>query len=333
VRFAVVGAGAIGAYVGASLARGGHNVTLVARGAHLAAMRERGVTVRSPRGDFSAHPAATDDVRGVGTVDVAILALKAHQLTAMAESLRGLFSADTVVVAMQNGIPWWYFQRHGGPHDGLALTSVDPGGLIAHAIPAECVLGCVIYCSAEIEAPGVIRHSEGTRFSLGEPDRTVSDRALAVAKALQDGDLRAPVEPEIRRDIWLKLLGNAAFNPISALTQATMVEMCDDPEVHALVREMMRECVAIAGRLGITFDITIERRIEGARRVGAHKTSMLQDLEARKPLEIESLVGAVVELGEIVDVETPATRDVYALAKLLERTTLAGSGVTAVLAR
>jgi 2-dehydropantoate 2-reductase len=319
VKFAVVGAGAIGGYVGASLARGGHHVTLLARGANLAAMREGGVAVLSPRGDFRAHPPVTDDLRRIGAVDAVILALKAHQLPAVAADLRALYAPGTVVVAMQNGIPWWYFQRHEGPHDGLTLASVDSGGRIARAIPAERVLGCVIYCSAEIAAPGVIRHSEGTRYSLGEPDRTISGRALAVAKAFEDGGLRAPVEPDIRRDIWLKLLGNAAFNPISALTRATMVEMCDDPGVDALVREMMRECVAIAGSLGITVDITIERRIEGARRVGAHKTSMLQDLEARKPLEIDALAGAVVELGEVLRVPTPATREVYALAKLLER--------------
>jgi 2-dehydropantoate 2-reductase len=329
VRFAIVGAGAIGAYVGASLARGGHDVALVARGAHLAAMRERGVSVLSPRGDFSAHPLATDDLPSIGEVDAVLLTLKAHQLTEVAERLAPLYGPSTVVVAMQNGVPWWYFQRHGGPYDGLALTSVDPGGTIGRSIPAERVLGCVIYCSAEIEAPGVIRHSEGTRFSLGEPDRTVSERALRVAKVLEDSGLRAPVEAEIRRDIWIKLLGNAAFNPISALTRATLVEMCDDPGVNALVRETMQECVAIAGRLGVTFDITIDRRIDGARRVGAHKTSMLQDLEAGKPLEIEALAGAVVELGEITGVQTPATREVYALVKLLEQTTRAGSAARA----
>ena len=276
MRFAVVGAGAIGAYVGASLARAGHDVALVARGPQLAALRERGVTVHSPRGDFHAQPFATADLTEIGAVDAVLLAVKAHQLGAIAGGLHALYGPDTAVVAMQNGIPWWYFQRHGGPHDGLVLQSVDPGGAIAAAISAERVIGCVIYCSTELEAPGVVRHIEGTRFSLGEPDRTISPRATAIAAALTEGGLKAPLEDDIRRDIWLKLLGNASFNPISALTRATLVEMCDDPLVEPVVRAMMEETVAVAGRLGITFDVTIDCRIDGARRVGAHKTSMLQ---------------------------------------------------------
>jgi 2-dehydropantoate 2-reductase len=323
LRFAVVGAGAIGAYVGASLAQAGHDVALVARGPQLAALRERGVVVRSPRGDFDARPFATSDLSEIGPVDAVLLAVKAHQLGAIAGGLRALYGPDTAVVAMQNGVPWWYFQRHGGPHDGLVLQSVDPGGAIAAAIPAERVIGCVIYCSTELEAPGIVRHLEGTRFSLGEPDRTISARATAIAAALIESGLKAPVEDDIRRDIWLKLLGNASFNPISALTRATLVEMCDDPLVEPLVRAMMEETVAVAGRLGITFDVTIERRIDGARRVGAHKTSMLQDLEAGKALELEALTGAVVELGGVTGVDVPATREVYALTKLLEKTTLA----------
>ena len=323
MRFAVIGAGAIGGYVGASLARGGHDVTLVARGAHLAALQAHGVTVRSPRGDFHAQPAATNDLETIGTVDVVILALKAHQLAPVASQLAALYRDDTVVIGMQNGIPWWYFQRHGGPYDGLVLHSVDPGGVLAAAIPAERVLGCVIYSSTEIESPGVIRHLEGSRYSLGEPDRTISARATTIARAFVEAGLKAPVEADIRRDIWLKLLGNASFNPISALTRATLAEMCDDPFVEPVVRDMMEESIAVAGRLGITFDVTIDKRIDGARRVGAHKTSMLQDLEARKPLELEALVGAVVELGRVVGVDTPATRHVYALTKLLEQTTLA----------
>jgi 2-dehydropantoate 2-reductase len=281
--------------------------------------------VHSPRGDFHARPKAVADILRIGPVDVVVLALKAHQLGAVAGSLASLYGAGTTVVAMQNGIPWWYFQCHGGPYDGLVLQSVDPGGTLAAAIPAERVLGCVIYCSSEIEAPGVIRHLEGSRYSLGEPDRTISERARVIAQAFVESGLKAPVERDIRRDIWLKLLGNAAFNPISALTGATLAEMCDDPLVEPVVREMMEETVAVAHRLGITFDVTIDKRIDGARRVGAHKTSMLQDLEAGKPLELEALTGAVVELGRVVGVDTPAARHVYALTKLLEKTTLARS--------
>jgi 2-dehydropantoate 2-reductase len=322
--YAVVGAGAIGSYVGAALSHAGAAVTLVGRGAHLQAMREHGVRVLSPRGDFSARPGAVSDLRDAGPVDVVILALKAHQLGSVLADLPSLFHAQTSVVAMQNGIPWWYFQRHGGPYEGLALESVDPGGKIAAAIAPERVIGCVIYASTEIASPGVVRHTEGTRFSLGEPDRSHSARVQRIAADLVAGGLKAPVEDDLRRDIWLKLLGNASFNPISALTRATLVEMADDPGVEPLAYEMMEECIAVAGKLGITFDITIEKRIDGARRVGAHKTSMLQDLEARKPLELDALTGVIVELGAKLGVPTPATRHVYALTKLLERGMLAG---------
>ncbi|MGP6155961.1 MAG: ketopantoate reductase family protein [Vulcanimicrobiaceae bacterium] len=324
MTYAVVGAGAIGSYVGAALANAGASVTLVGRGAHLEAMRRHGVRVRSPRGDFSARPAAVSELRSAGPADVVILALKAHQLGSVLADLPALFHAETSVVAMQNGIPWWYFQRHGGPYEGLALESVDPGGRIAAAIAAERVVGCVIYASTEIEAPGIVRHTEGTRFSLGEPDRSRSERLQLIAADLVAGGLKAPIEDDIRRDIWVKLLGNASFNPISALTRATLVEMTDDAGVEPLVREMMAESIAVANELGIAFDITIEKRIDGTRRVGTHKTSMLQDLEARKPLELDALTGVIVELGERLGVATPATRHVYALTKLLERSTLAG---------
>lgn len=318
-RYAVIGAGAIGAYVGAALSQAGHDVTLFGRGPHLRAMQTAGVTVKSPRGDFHARPYATDDLASIGPVDVVLLTLKAHQLEAVRDVLPTLFKAETPVVAIQNGIPWWYFERHGGPFEGLHLESVDPGGTLAAAIPAERVIGCVIYCSTEIESPGVIRHLEGTRYSLGEPDRSISARAQSIAADFTGAGLKAPVEADLRRDIWLKLLGNAAFNPISALTRATLVDMTNDPLVEPLVRETMEEAVAIATKLGITFDLTIDKRIDGARRVGAHKTSMLQDLEAGKPLELDALTGAVVELGEKLGIPTPATRHIYALTKLLDR--------------
>jgi 2-dehydropantoate 2-reductase len=318
VRYAVVGAGAIGGYVGASLSRAGRQVTLVARGAHARALRERGILVKTARGEYSAHPAVATDMTSLAPVEVVLLTLKAHQIGDALPGLTALFGPETVVVSMQNGIPWWYFQLHGGPHDGTTLESVDPGGKIARAIDPRRILGCVIYSSVEIESPGVIRHLEGTRFVLGEPNRSQSTRAAAIAGDFAAAGLRAPVEADIRHHIWVKLLGNASFNPISALTRATLVEMCDDPGVLEIVREMMGECIAIAERLGIAFDITLERRIAGARRVGAHKTSMLQDVEARKPLELEALTGVIVELGRMAGVRTPATVHVYALAKLLE---------------
>jgi len=324
LKVAVVGAGAIGAYVGAALARGGSEVTLIARGPHLQALRERGVSVTSERGDFEAHPVAVERIADAGPVDAVLLTLKAHQLESVLAELPALFHDRTLVVGMQNGLPWWYFQRHGGPYDGTVLESIDPGGRISAAIEPRRVIGCVVYAATEIAAPGIIHHVEGTRFSLGEPDRSLSERCRALAAAFVAGGLKAPVEREIRAEIWLKLLGNAAFNPLSALTRATLVELADDARVESLVREMMHESVTVANALGITLDITIERRIDGARRVGAHKTSMLQDLEARKPLETEALIGCVVELGAKLGINVPATRHVYALVKLLERSVLAG---------
>ena len=322
--YAVIGAGAIGAYVGAALQRGGAEVTLVARGPHLAAMQTAGVRVKSERGDFTVHPRAVGTIAEVGPVDVVILALKAQQIAPIAADLAALNHERTAIVAMQNGIPWWYFQRDGGPFAGRTIESVDPGGTLARTIDPARVLGCVIYSSTEIEAPGVIRHLEGTRYSLGEPDRTISPRAQAISVDFIAGGLKAPVEADIRKDIWLKLLGNASFNPISALTRATLVEMADDAGVHALVAEMMAEAVAIAERLGSPVTMSIEKRIDGARRVGAHKTSMLQDLEAHKAFELDALVGAVVELGQLAGIPTPATAHVYALARLLDRTNRAG---------
>jgi 2-dehydropantoate 2-reductase len=324
LHVAVIGAGAIGAYVGASLSRGGARVTLVARGAHLAAMRADGVRIESPRGNFHARPEATDDMRSIGPVDVVILALKAHQIAPIVADLRTLFHAETAVVAMQNGIPWWYFAGDPGPHEDRPIASVDPAGRIGAAIESRRVVGCVIYCSTEIVAPGVIKHLEGTRYCLGDPVRGIHARTERIAQTFVAGGLKAPVEADIRAEIWLKLLGNAAFNPISALTRATLGEMCDDPAVRALVTEMMNEALAVAAKLNVTVRLSIEARIDGARRVGAHKTSMLQDLEMRKPLELDAVIGAVVELGELCGVPTPATRHMYALAKLLERSILDG---------
>jgi 2-dehydropantoate 2-reductase len=323
MKVAVVGAGAVGAYVGAALARGGADVTLIARGAHLAALRERGVSVRSERGDFFAHPAATGDARGVGPVDVVILAVKAHQIEPLLDTLPALFGPQTAVVAMQNGIPWWYFQENGGAFDGRPVRSVDPDGRISATIETRRVVGCVVYAATEIEAPGVIRHIEGTRFSLGDPARGVSERTARIAEAFVAGGLKAPVEADLRPEIWFKVLGNATLNPISALTRATLEDMCSDPHVEPLAAEMMHEMVAVAAAHGVVMPMSVEKRIDGARRVGAHKTSMLQDLEAGKALELEAMTGAVLELGELAGVPTPATRHVYGLTKLLERTVLA----------
>lgn len=320
-RFCVVGAGAIGAYVGASLARGGADVTLIARGPHLAAMRRQGgVEVRSERGDFSAQVAATDDMTAVGPVDCVIIALKAHQVAPMLPQIATLLGPQTRVVGMQNGIPWWYFQRLGGPHDGLVLQTVDPGGRLAAAFDPDRVVGCVIYSSTEIESPGVIRHVEGTRYSLGRPDGGVDPVLERIAAAFVAGGLKAPVERDLRTDIWVKLLGNASLNPISALTRATIAGIMRDPDTEALIRTMMEEVQALAHALGVTMPISIDKRMDGARRVGEHKTSMLQDVELGRPFELDVILGAVVELGDVLNVPVPASRHVYTLTKLLDTT-------------
>ncbi len=318
MRFAVVGAGAIGAYVGAALARGGADVTLIARGEHLRAMQERGVRVLSPRGDFDAHPEATDDLAAVSEAEVVFLGLKAYGLPELAPRLGAALRPGAAVIAGQNGIPWWYFQSHGGPLDGLLLESVDPGGVVTAAIPAESVVGCVLYASTEIAEPGVIRHIEGTRFTLGEPDGELSGRCRRISEALVAGGLKAPVEERIRDQIWLKLIGNAAFNPVTALTGATLGELGTQPPMVALLRELLEESAAVAAALRVELPVSIERRLEAGIAVGDHKTSMLQDLEAGKRLEIDCMTGAVIELADRLGVDVPRTRTIDACVRLVE---------------
>jgi len=325
MRIAVLGAGAIGAYVGAALARGGADVHLVARGAHLEAMRASGVRVLSPRGDFGTHPPATDRPEEIGPVDVVVLGIKAHDYAKARPLLEPLLHDDTAVVAAQNGIPWWYFHALDGPHRGRRIESVDPGGAVSAAISPERAIGCVVYCSTVIESPGVIRHYEGTRFSIGEPDGSSSERCLRFSEAMVAGGLKCPVEPNLRDDIWIKLMGNVAFNPISALTRATMAQMCAHPPTRALAAAIMAETLTIAERLGSTPEISIERRLAGAERVGDHRTSMLQDLEAGKALELGAVVTAVVELADLTDVGAPSLRAVHAATELLARRNLEGS--------
>jgi 2-dehydropantoate 2-reductase len=317
LRYGVVGAGAIGAYVGASIARAGYDVTLIARGAHCAAMRENGVIVHSDRGDFHVRCNATDDPTNLEPFDCLIVALKANQIVAMLPSIQRMCHERTRVIAMQNGIPWWYFQRHGGSLEGLSLRSVDPDGKLAAAFNPDNVIGCVIYSSTELEAPGVVRHIEGTRYALGRPNGTIDGPLEEISAAMIAGGLKAPIEHDLRAQIWVKLLGNAAFNPISALTRTTLASMLRDPATEALVREIMEECTAIASALGITLPVSIDKRIDGGRRVGEHKTSMLQDVERGRSLELDCMTGAVVELGEILRIPTPATRHVHTLAALL----------------
>ncbi|CAL9410147.1 hypothetical protein SUDANB121_01653 [Nocardiopsis dassonvillei] len=319
MRIAVLGAGAIGAYAGAALHRGGAEVHLIARGAHLEAMRERGVRVISPRGDFTAHPHATDDPVEVGPVDAVLLGLKAQQYAGCGDLLRPLLGPDTSVVAAQNGIPWWYFHGVGGRWEGQRIESVDPGGAVSRTIPVERAVGCVVYAATEIAEPGVVRHLEGTRFSIGEPDRTVSQRCLDFQAAMEAGGLRCPVEPDLRHDIWVKLMGNIVFNPLSALTGATMARLCRYPRTRALARSMMQETLDVAARLGVHTTVSIERRLAGAERAGDHRTSTLHDLERGRPMELDVILSAVVELADLTGVPAPSLRAVDAVAGLLNR--------------
>ncbi|MYV51932.1 2-dehydropantoate 2-reductase [Streptomyces sp. SID3212] len=317
MKVAVVGAGAIGAYVGAALDRAGAEVHLIARGPHLAAMRQDGVRVLSPRGDWTARVHATDRPDDIGPVDYVFLGLKANSYAACGPLVKPLLHDGTAVIAAQNGIPWWYFHGHGGPHDGTRIESVDPGGSVSAVLPPERAIGCVVYAATELEGPGIVRHLEGTRFSIGEPDRSVSKRCLEFSEAMQAGGLKCPVEPELRDDIWIKLLGNISFNPISALTRATMREMCLHRSTRQVIEMMMAETLSVAEALGCHPDISIERRLAGAERVGDHRTSTLQDLEKGKPLELDVLLAAVVELAEITGVPVPTLRTVDAISDLL----------------
>src|SRR5580700_3058773 len=315
MKFLIAGAGAIGAYMGACMARAGQDVTLFARGPHLRAMQERGVRVKSIDGDFEAHPRIAENLEKVGPVDVVFLGVKAHGLTQLAPQLKPVLGPDTAVVGTQNGIPWWFFQGWGGEHEGMHLEHVDPGGTIAAAVEPRRVLGSIVYFATDIVEPGVVRHTEGNRLSLGEPDGTRSDRSRQIAEALIAAGMRCPVTTRIRHEIWVKILGNVAFNPISALTGATLAQMVRDPGVCALVRNIMSEAEAVAAQLGLELPITIEQRIAGAEKVGQHKTSMLQDLEAGRPLELEAVVG----LGERMNLPMTHTRAVYSCAQLLSK--------------
>ncbi len=325
-RVCIVGAGAIGGFVGARLVLGGAEVVFIARGRNLEAIRERGMRVvyRDGREEVAAVT-ATDDYAACGPCDVVILALKAHQLPAVADKLAPLFHERTVVIPMQNGIPFWYFHDHGGVLAGHAVESVDPEGCVLAAIPASRILGCVVYPATELTGPGTVVHIEGDRFPIGELDGTVSERAQAVSALFTRGGLKCPVLENVRAEIWLKLWGNLTFNPISALTHAYLSDICGDPHGRELAAQMMREAQAVAEKLGITFRVPLDKRIDGAAKVGRHKTSMLQDVEAGRAIEIDALTGSVVELGRFAGVPTPTITAIYHAAKLLDRTITAES--------
>ncbi len=335
MRFAIVGAGAIGGYLGARLAHAGHEVTFIARNRNLQAIREQGFRLILEDGStlHASTVQAEQDMAQAGPQDAVLLTVKAHQVKDLLPGLRGLFGPETVLVTMINGVPWWYFHRLAGPFEGQRLESVDPGGLLAQLIEPERVIGSVVYPAAELLEPGLVKVIEGNRFTLGEPDGSRSPRIEALSKALMESGFKAPVSKDIRSEIWVKLWGNLSFNPISALTHATLEEICLNPATRELAANMMREAQAIGQQLGVQFKVSLEQRIAGAQAVGAHKTSMLQDVEAGRALELDALVGSVVELGRITGVPTPTISAIHAAVGLLDQTLQARSGRLAIAPR
>ena len=320
MKVCVVGAGAIGGYLGVRIAQQGHEVSLIARGPHLAAIKEKGLTLCQGGEEACVRDVfATDDMTECGPQDVVLLALKSHQIVPVVDPLKTLLGPETVMVALQNGIPWWYFQGNGGEYENRIVETVDPGGMLANSIDPKCIIGCIAYPAATIAEPGVIQHIEGDRFPVGELDNGESDRLNMVSELFIEAGFKSRLLTDIRSEIWLKLWGNLTFNPISALTHSTLVDICQYPKTRELATTMMTEAQAIAERLGASLRVTIERRIDGAESVGKHKTSMLQDVEAGKPLEIDGMLGVVIELGEMTGVETPALKALYACASLLNQ--------------
>jgi 2-dehydropantoate 2-reductase len=322
MKVCVFGAGAIGGLMGARLALAGTDVSLIARGPHLAAIKEKGLTLHTEGQTLVARPVATDDPREAGPQDVVIIAVKASGLGPVADAIQPLLGPSTAIVAAINGVPWWYFYKHGGEYDGMRLQSLDPDGTLWEKLPPERVIACVVYPAAEIAEPGVIRHTYSNRFDLGEPDGSKSERITAFAQAMITAGFRCPIRPRIRESVWVKLWGNLAFNPISALTTATLDVVTTDPATRAIARTMMVEAEAIANRLGIAFPLDVDARIAGAADVGAHKVSMLVDLERGRPMEIDALLGAVVELAGMTGVAAPTCEIVLGL--LRQRARLAG---------
>jgi 2-dehydropantoate 2-reductase len=321
MKICVFGAGAIGGYMGVKLAQAGADVSLVARGPHLAAMKANGLKLIEEGGEETiVSVTASDNPADLGVQDYIIVTLKAHSVPPIVDKMQPLIGPNTTIVSGVNGVPWWYFHKIGGEHEGTRLESVDPGNAQWDGFGPDRVLGCVVYPAAEVIEPGVVKHIEGNRFSLGEPDGSKSERAVALSQALSSAGLKAPVRPRLRDEIWVKLWGNLSFNPISALTHATLDVLCTDPGTRAVAKGMMLEAQEIAEKLGVKFPIDVERRIDGGAAVGAHRTSMLQDLDQGRPMEIDALVGSVQELGRVVGVPTPTIDTVLALVQLRART-------------
>lgn len=319
MKICIFGAGAIGGYMGAKLAQAGADVSLVARGPHLEAMRENGLRLIEEDGETTVKVTASDNAADLGPQDYVIVTLKAHSVPPVVAKMQPLIGENTTIVSGVNGVPWWYFHKVGGPLEGTRLSSVDPGNAQWDGFGPDRVLGCVVYPAAEVIEPGVVKHIEGNRFSLGEPDGSKSERAVALSQALTAAGLKAPVRPKIRDEIWVKLWGNLSFNPISALTHATLDVLCTDPGTREVARNMMLEAQEIAEKLGVKFPIDVDRRIQGGADVGAHRTSMLQDLDQGRPMEIDALIGSVQELGRVTETPTPTIDTVLALVALRAR--------------
>ena len=321
MKVCVVGAGAIGGYMAVRIAKAGHDVSVIARGPHLAAIRTHGLKlVEADQELVVTNLSATDNICELGPQDVVLLALKAHQIAAVVGDLSVLLGPKTVLVTLQNGIPWWYFQKLDSPYSGRVVKTVDPNGVLFNKIDPDRIIGCIAYPAATIAEPGVIKHVEGNRFPVGELDGSESDRVNQVSALFTEAGLNARVLTDIRSEIWLKLWGNLTFNPISAVTHATLVDICQFPLTRTLAAAMMTEAQSIGERLGAGFRVPMERRIAGAESVGKHKTSMLQDVEVGKPLEIDGMLGVVVELAEMTEVDVPTLRALYACVSLLNKT-------------
>ena len=322
MKICVVGAGAIGGLLAVRLAEAGEQLTVVDQGAHLQAIQRSGLKLLMA--DGSEHVTrsleAVASIRQAGPQDVVILAVKGHILAEIASELGSLMSDDTIILPMQNGLPWWYFHKHGGEYDGQPIECLDPDGRLAAHIDVDRVIGCVVFPAGEIVSPGIVRHTEGNRFPLGELDGSDTRRARTLVDMFTNAGFKSFVLDDIRAEVWLKLLGNLSFNPISALTHATLVDICQYPPSRALAKSLMEEAQAVANGLGITFRVSIEKPIAGAEKVGKHKTSMLQDVEAGRELELEAIMGAVVELARLTGIATPGIDAIYALAKLLDKT-------------
>lgn len=324
MKITIIGCGAIGGLLGTKLMSTSAEITMIDRGTNVNVLNSRGLCVIGPNGSekFQATPSVMSGNDNLEAQDIVFLAVKAHQIGSVLHQLSNLMHDDTVIVTLQNGIPWWYFQCHGGPHDGMVIQSVDPNGIISSEIDPKRILGCIVYAAAEVIKPGLIKHVEGYGFPIGELDNSKSKRAELVSQILIQAGFHSPILTDIRGEIWLKSWGTMAFNPISALTGSTLVEICRHQQTRTQIIYMMKEAEAIATRLGITFRVPLERRIAGAERVGAHRTSTLQDIEHGRKTEIDALLGAVIELSRLTETPTPRLEAIYACTKLLEKTIL-----------